>query len=404
MKKEHPSLLVPTVASIALLLSIPSANAADSISEAFSGGTPYVDVRLRFEGVEQDNALANAEALTLRTRLGYKTDVLKGFSATVEFEDSRPIFGVDDYSVPPAGIRPGEFSVIADPPTTELDQGFVQYDSGEFTGKLGRQVIALDEQRFIGPVGWRQDRQTFDAATAIYAPNEDIQLTASYVSKRNRIFAEEADVDSKDTLLNGSYDTSIGKFVAYGYLLEVDDNTENSLDTIGLSFTGSKKNESFDFLYYAEYATQKSNETHDADFLSLMGGFTVSNITAKLGYEILGTDNGAYGFSTPLATLHKFNGWSDQFLRTPNAGLKDINFSVAGNVFGGSWMAAYHDFSADESIAGEDNLGSEINLQYTRAFAKAYSAGIKYADYSTGDAVFGKVDTNKFWVWVGAKF
>ena len=106
MNKNYSLLLLLGITSIALLSSISGANAADSITEAFSGGTPYVDLRLRFEGVQQDNKLTDAEALTLRTRLGYKTDTFMGFSANVEFEDSRPVFGVDNYSVPPAGIRP----------------------------------------------------------------------------------------------------------------------------------------------------------------------------------------------------------------------------------------------------------------------------------------------------------
>jgi len=32
--------------------------------------------------------------------------------------------------------------------------------------KLGRQEIAIENQRFIGTVAWRQDWQSFDAARA----------------------------------------------------------------------------------------------------------------------------------------------------------------------------------------------------------------------------------------------
>jgi hypothetical protein len=47
-------------------------------------------------------------------------------------------------------------------------------------------------------------------------------------------------------------------------------------------------------------------------------GTTVASVNVKVGYELLGSDNGEYGFATPLATLHKFNGWADQFLGTPD--------------------------------------------------------------------------------------
>lgn len=64
----------------------------------------------------------------------------------------------------------------------------------------------------------------------------------------------------------------------------------------------------------------------------------------------------------------------------------------------------YHDFSSDHSVFGDDDLGDEINLQFIRDFAKYYNFGIKYADYSSGDSAFEKVDTEKIWIWLEAKF
>ncbi len=48
--------------------------------------------------------------------------------------------------------------------------------------------------------------------------------------------------------------------------------------------------------------------------------------TLGVGYELLGSDDGVAAFQTPLATLHKFNGFADQFLVTPAGGLQDIYF------------------------------------------------------------------------------
>ena len=57
--------------------------------------------------------------------------------------------------------------MVADPKGTELNQGYVQYKGIDNVGlKLGRQRINLDNQRFIGGVGWRQQEQTFDAFRA----------------------------------------------------------------------------------------------------------------------------------------------------------------------------------------------------------------------------------------------
>jgi len=364
-------------------------------------GTFYGDFRLRYETVSQDNPLEDADALTLRSRLGFKTANYQGFSGQIEVENSTSI--IDDFSVPPSGVRTGEFSVIADPEGTEIDQAFVQYSSDIFTAKIGRQVITLDGHRFVGHVGWRQDRQTFDAAVVTFKPAKDFIINASYLDKRNRIFSEDADIDSQDTIFNTSYNTTAGKLVAYAYLLEVDNGTDNSLDTYGVSFVGSQKVGDSKLLYTAEYATQDNND-FDTNYVFLEGGAVVSGITAKLGYEVLGSDDGLNGFATPLATLHKFNGWSDQFLATPNQGLEDLYLSFSGKLGKGKWVVAYHDFSSDETLGGADDLGDEINILFTQKFSDIFSGGIKFASYSAGDSAFGKVDGDKFWLWATAKF
>ena len=185
--------------------------AADGVAKAFEEGKAKVDFRLRYEAVDQENALADADALTLRTRLNYTTGTANGFSAVIEFEDVRSVLGVDDYSVPPSGVNPGVYSVIADPESTELDQAYIQYTNGQTTAKMGRQVIALDNQRFVGHVGWRQDRQVFDAIGVKHKFSKDLQVQYYYLMDRKRIFADDRDVDSKDHLLNVSYKTSLGK-------------------------------------------------------------------------------------------------------------------------------------------------------------------------------------------------
>ncbi|WP_341210123.1 alginate export family protein, partial [Alteromonas stellipolaris] len=200
---------------------------AQSWHDVLSEASAWADLNLRYESVDQDNALDDASALTLRTRLGFKSGTLNGFSFTAEVEDSRIVMGQGDYTVGPTGYNVGEYSVIADPETTEVDQAFIQYKNEKLTLKGGRQVIALDNHRFVGHVGWRQDRQTFDGVTATYAFNEKVNFFYGYLTQRNRIFAEAADFDSKDHLFNASFKTAVGKFTAYGYLLEIDNDTDN---------------------------------------------------------------------------------------------------------------------------------------------------------------------------------
>lgn len=383
-------------------LTVGSMANASTFTEALSGGKASGDIRIRYESVTQDNAVDDATALTARTRIGYTTGSFEGFSATMEFEDVTVLFGRDDYTVGPTGFNPGEYSVIADPEVTEVDQAFIKYATDKVTVKAGKQVLTFDNHRFVGHVGWRQDRQTFDAISVNVKPIADLSLSYAYLEERNRIFAEAADIASEDHLLNASYKTPVGTVTGYGYFLEVDSDTDNGLDTIGVRFAG-KKNK---FIYAGEYASQTSESGEnefDATYLMAEFGYNFGPVTLKGGYEDLGSDDGTYGFSTPLATLHKFNGWADQFLGTPTAGLVDVSVTVSGKAGPGKLAVIYHDFETSESTDASD-LGSEIDVVYSLKFAKQYNAGIKYASYAAGDEENGKVDADKLWLWVGAKF
>ena len=390
--------------SLSILSVLAGHSQASEFFDALAEGSASASMNLRYESVSQDNALADADALTLRTFLGLTSGSYKGFSVTAEVEDSRIVMGQGDYTVGPTGYNVGQYSVIADPETTELDQAFVQYQGENFVVKAGRQVIALDSHRFVGHVGWRQDRQTFDGVSVKSQLTDDISAFYAYVNQRNRIFAEAADMDSKDHLLNISYQAPIGKFTGYAYLLEVDNNTNNSLDTYGIRYAGGITRGEVKYSVTAEYASQSSEAAgadFDASYWLLEGGITVSGITAKVGYEVLGSDDGNYGFATPLATLHKFNGWADQFLATPSQGLEDAYASVSSALAGGKASIIYHQFDAEHSTDGISDLGSEIDLVYTIKVYDNLTLGLKYATYSAGDI---KVDTDKLWAWVSASF
>jgi hypothetical protein len=377
---------------------------ADDFTEAMTSSKASINLNLRYESVKQDNVLQDASALTLRTLLTYDTGNYKGFSAKVEMEDTRIVLGQGDYTVGPTGYNPGLYSVIADPEHTELDQGYIQYKHNALSVKLGRQEITMDGQRFVGHVGWRQDRQTFDALSTKYAPSQNLTLQYIYITQRNRIFAQDADLDAKDHLVNAAYKTAYGTLTGYGYLLEADNDTDNALDTFGISFAGSINVSDTNVLYLAEYASQNSDSVtadFNVNYVNFEAGTVIKGITAKVGYEVLGSDGGNFGFSTPLATLHKFNGWSDQFLGTPSQGLVDTSFTLAGQALGAGWKVVYHKFDADDASDTVDDLGSEFNLSYVKKYAEHYTLGIKYAAYSAGDI---KVDADKIWLWLGAKF
>jgi len=406
----------PLTLSIALLTATASAPsfAEWRIIEAVKDGKAFADLRLRYENADIENGNGvDADALTLRTTFGYETGTYNGFSVLVEAEDVREVLGVNDFTVNPAGVRVDQFDTIADPETTELEQAYLQYKAGGFTGKFGRQTLTLDNHRFVGHVGWRQDRQTFDAFKLNYNQN-GLDLTAAYITQRNRIFAEVLDEDAQDIILNASYKADgFGKLTAYSYIIEDDDTDDQELETYGVSYAGSTKAGSSEIDYRAEYATQENQANNaETDYFHVNGGIKFGPVKLGLGYEVLGSDDGIDGFATPLATLHGFNGWADVFLGTPSIGLEDayasLDFSIAKGK-GGKFKLVYHDFTSDEVDAfGSDDLGDEIDVQYTYNFNENVYSGIKYATYSSGSAVdtdgATENDTDRFWLWAGLKF
>ncbi|MBV1906023.1 MAG: alginate export family protein [Pseudomonadales bacterium] len=398
-----PTHLNNSALSIALCLTglgLPmSSQATVTLEEALTSGNANMDIRLRYESVEQNNALEDASATTVRTRLGYTTGEYKNFKAFVEME-SISALGDEDYNSKTNGKT--THSVVADPTGAEMNQINLSYTAiSDTVLKWGRQRMILDNARFVGNVGWRQNEQTLDAFIAINKSLPDTTATYAYVYNVNDIIAGDTNIEAH--LLNVAYSgLDVGQLSGYGYLLDFVDAPTTSQQTLGLRFSGSKKiGSGTKLLYTAEYATQSDYKdgvsTIDADYLLGELGASSKGVTIKVGYEVLG-GGGTYGFSTPLATKHAFNGWSDQFLATPADGLVDLYVSVAGKVAGIKFMAVYHDFSADQ---GSAEYGSEFGLLAAKKFTKHYSVVLKYSSYS---ADTHGVDTDKLWVQGQVKF
>ena len=131
----------------------------------------------------------------------------------------------------------------------------------------------------------------------------------------------------------------------------------------------------------------------DADYYRGDLGLVIGKVTLGAGYEVLGSDDDGGAFITPLATLHKFNGWADKFLSTPVDGLKDGFISIGAKLGRWNLVAVYHEFSAD---TGGGNWGSELDAQILYTAPCKQKFALKYADYSADDWA---TDTAKIWIW-----
>ncbi|MDF1751820.1 MAG: alginate export family protein [Verrucomicrobiales bacterium] len=364
-----------------------------------------LDTRVRYEFGDQDG-LDQSHNGSLRNRLGLGTKEINGFQFFGEYERTA-VVDRRSYFVPGVQGTPGK-TVIADPESNEINQLWVSYksDDGTVMIKTGRQAINIDNHRYVGGVAWRQNMQTFDAATLAWKPNSSFEFSYSYVNKVNRIFGSEvfgapqSDFEGDTHLVNAKYkDFPLGVLTAYAYSMDLENviggSTVNSNNSFGLSLAGDFSDS--ELSYYLEYGHQTEAAQSPLDYSVNYGhGYVqfpvIGNISATAGLEYLGSDNGV-GYKFPLATLHKFNGFADQFLvATPATGLTDMYVALSAKLpcdFGAAVF--YHHFEDDEF---DVEWGNEVDIVLTKKLTSRASLLGKGAFFMGNDT--GYADLNRF--------
>ncbi len=394
------------LASLALLFSLalvapPAAQAASdsedevasTLGETFKKGKWGVSFRPRFEFVDDDAARfegRDGEALTLRSGFVFQSAPLSGFTFGLEVED---VSGPREELYNNVGARSlhngvTNRPVVADPDLTEINQAWVAYDfGGQVAVKAGRFEKNLGDQRFVGAVAWRQNHQSFDAVsidTAIGEGKEAWKLSYVFLDRVHTITGARQDLTGHLADVRRAFGGGVlgisGQWLDYDAAAL----SGRSRATVAVSFTGSSALGSSGLagLYDLQFARQDDYGDNAADlshdYLRVEGGLKQGAWSARLGTEVLEGD-GTTAFITPLATLHKFNGFADKFLATPANGLEDLYLKLGWGK--GVWnvQAAYHDFSA-ENTSGD--YGTEVDALVTWKAPGGQVVGLKIADYS----------------------
>jgi hypothetical protein len=367
---------------------------------------PLLAARIRSEHVEQGKL--EADALTLRVRGGAETR--KG-RISILIEGEATLAPVHDYSAFPFPApgnrqwRPAQ-AIVSDPENAELNRLQIEYRTNEEALTLGRQRIDLDDQRWVGSVGWRQNEQTFDAVrgTAAIGP---ASIDLAYATSQRTIFGTDAGPRSAlagDFLLAGvaaKRGPVAGKLFAY--LIEYDEAfaLANSSQTYGGFLSADvpvgRKTSLGLRASYARQSDYGSNPlSYAANYWSLDASTRMADFDLGVGVETLGSDNGR-AVQTPLATLHKFNGWADMFLTTPPGGLRDVHiafvrkFPEVKTIGGLNVGMIIHRYSSSDGTA---RYGHEFDAMIGGKLKKV-SALIKYASYHARS--FG-ANTRKLWL------
>ena len=396
----------------AVLLSSSVTAVADEggdLGTALTSGKAGVNIRARYEHVDQDSFSEDADALTARLRLNYRTGTWNRLSAFAEFDY---VFHILDDFNSGGGTSPTrtQYPAIVDPDGADLNQLYFDFTFDDNTSaRLGRQRILLDNQRFVGGVGWRQNEQTYDGLTLSSKALPKTALSYSYISHVRRIFGDGVAAGSNDVdahLLNAKIaidDT--WSVTPYFYFIDNDDVSSFSTSTLGARVAGKLKAGEGSVALQAEFATQddagNNPVSYDAQYLHIGGTWSIDEgLSLGLDFESLGGGSAAgMSFRTPLATLHAFQGWADMFLATPAGGIDDLFATVKYKAGRWNLTGIYHDFSAE---TGGGDYGSEIDLSVATAINDNYGILFKGALFNGDTATYP--DTNKFWIMFTANY
>ncbi len=371
---------------------------------------PLLDLRLRWENVDQDGIAKDANAVTLRARTGAEV-TLGDFRLLGEAESTMPF--VERYF---SGLNgKTQFPLIADPGNFELNRFQLQYRGVKnLVVTAGRQRINIEDQRFVGSVGWRQNEQTFDAARVEYGNPKGLQLDLTYAWSDRTIWGTEG-TGARQTAIGGdnvfaiaSYPTPVGKLSGFAFVVDQDEATVQnfrlSSQTYGARLAGSRPlSKSVKLTYALSYARQsdfhRNPNDYSASYYLIDATLDVAAFKFGAGYEVLGADKGApfTSFQTPLATLHKFQGWADKFLTTPPNGIRDL-YGSAGytlkkplGIDAINAQLVYHRFDSDRL---SQHYGNEWDA-LVAAKKGRWTATAKLASY---DADKFATDTRKLWL------
>jgi len=386
--------LAQAMLSVGLVAAANSAVA--DLRQAIADGETALGLRYRYEQVDQDGFDKMAKASTAKARLTWNSAQTGALSFGIEADYSF-VVGIEQFNSTTNGLT--QYPVIADPPGFDLNQAFIKYAGDNSTLTFGRQRINHGSQRLLGGVAWRQNEQTYDAVR-VQADTGVANVDYAFIHNINRIFGPGDGVQPGDWYGNTHaarvtfQPADDHKVALFGYLIDLQNanGPPNSNATFGLDYEGQFDQFKLNAAIGRQSDWADNPTSYDVSYYSIQGSVKLAAATFTGAYEVLGSDGGEATFRAPVATLHKFQGWTDKFLIPPPTGVRDVWFSVAGQVLDANVSGVYHRFTADD---GGADYGSEIGVSVVKPISDYLSFQFKAARYSADEHA---TDTTKVWV------
>jgi hypothetical protein len=424
--------LIPVLVSLALGLSSCLVLAEDnqssedlSLLDAIKNGKPMTSFRLRYDYKDQDGYASagkpyvSSNAFTLRSLVGWQTAPFHSFSVGAQ------LIGVTDFN---SDFNTKQWNrttpdkpynaLIQDPNYYNINQLYIDWTGLPSTKvRVGQQSLKLDNVRFIGNVEFRQVMQVFTGTTIENSSIKDLDLMGGYYTRLRK--ATTSQELSEDTgILHANYHLSpTENLTGYAYWYDTNGDTfavtglgtnlkNLSNRTLGVRLDGSHPvNQEWKLLYTAEYAKQDhiagGYDQIDAHYYKLGLGGSWNGWFARFDQELLSSNNGQYGFYTPLGTNHLFQGWIDKFAAsTPKEGMRDSYITAGGKWQDITLLTEYHRFDSEKGfVSGSgtgNHYGTEWDISAGYAVSKQLIAKVEYGKFREGDNYGTPTSTTRY--------
>lgn len=384
-------------------------NQLPGFADAITGGRFHAEVRPRYNRIDEDDKPLRAEGFTARAIAGWRSAPFRGLRFTAEAIVTAPI-GPEDYNDDPAQLASSPYPLLPDPRYHGANQVHLEYSGIEaLRVRLGRQVVRLENQRWVSDNDFRQIPQLFDGVRATWNGIENTELEAGYFSRMRNTSGMTRDL--RLTTLRAAWNPRVGhSLAAYGVFHDQAQNgaftgfADNSYRVLGVRAAGAFAAGAVDLPYVVEAAQQRpyagGDARVDAGYARAGAGVSTARFTLRYDYEVKASNGGRYGLQMPLTDFYAFNGWTLHFFNTPREGLRDRWLTALYAVGMLTLYGEAHRFKAD--FGGAD-LGRELDVGATFAFTPDIVLRVQHARYDSPPAA-PPGDIRKTWVTLTGTF
>jgi hypothetical protein len=405
--------LIAVILAVLPLTSARAQSPADDIGnnpfrleDAIAAGRFALELRPRYNRIEETDKAEVTRGGTARAVAGWRSAPFEGFRAALEAIHTDTF--AKDFNDNPA--LASDYPLLPDPRYTGLNQAYIDYASDALAVRAGRQVVRLDNGRWLSDNDFRQIPQLFEGFSARYAMPAGTELAGAYFDRQRTTSGDLRSL--KLTLLHAAWNPVPGHaMAAYAIFHDQAQNgaftgfADNSYKVAGARAEGAFAVRPWLQLPYTlEAAEQRPYANGDerirASYWRAGAGAGSSAWTLRYDEERKGSNGGQYGLQMPLTDFYAFNGWTLHFFNTPRQGLRDRWLTGRYGVGDFTFYAEGHRFRSD---VGNVDFGREVDMSVTYAWGEHLVARLQHARYDPGS---GTPDPaiRKIWLTVSLAF